>query len=173
MMKNAFYHVISMQNRPVDMCSFFHTVLFAYQKSMKDILGPGEASFIHPILEKINLIAQTQNLSLLHGDDVNEILETFLEGLLNNGSVKWVNIHQTNDGKYVFHVEGCRFSKHIIGFLNTKDTTCPFALAAMAFLQLSTGKKVHPTESEYTKTGTKTVIEFLPQQRKKTALVHV
>lgn len=89
--------------------------------------------------------------------------------------VKWVGIDEIEDGKYLFRIEGCRFLKHIHEFLNTKDTTCPFALAAMAFIQLSTGKKVLSTESEYTKTGTKTVIEFLPQQqpKKKMALVPV
>jgi hypothetical protein len=35
----------------------------------------------------------------------------------------------------------------------------------MAYLQLSTGKKVRPNNSEYTKTGTKTVIDFLPQKK--------
>jgi len=36
----------------------------------------------------------------------------------------------------------------------------------MAFLQESTGKKVRPTDSEYTKTGTKTIIKFLAPTKK-------
>jgi hypothetical protein len=175
MMKNAFYRVISMQNRPVDMCSFFHTVLFAYQKSVKDILGTGEASLIHPILDNINMVVHKENPNLVDEESSGKILENLLENLLKNGAAKWVDIDEIEDGKYLFHVEDCRFSKHIHEFLNTKDTTCPFALAAMAFIQLATGKKVRPTESEYTKTGTKTIIEFLPQQqpKKKIALAHV
>jgi hypothetical protein len=145
---------------------FFHTVLFAYQKSVKDILGTGEASLIHPILDKINMATEEQRRMLDEGEDFDKVLENFLENLLKNGIVKWVNIDETEDGKYIFHVEGCSFSKDIHKFLNTKDTTCPFALAVMAFLQSSSGKKIRPTDSEYTKTGTKTVIEFLPQKQK-------
>lgn len=152
---------------PAGMCSFFHTVLFAYQKSVKDILGSGEACLIHPILDKINMVTEKQNYALIEDENVDKLLENFLENLLKNGAAKWVNIDETEDGKYVFHVEGCSFANNIHDFLDTKDTTCPFALAVMAFLQLSTGKKVCPNDSEYTKTGTKTLIEFLPQQRKK------
>jgi hypothetical protein len=148
------------------MCKFFHTVLFAYQKSLKDILGSGEAAFVHPILEYINLVTEKENRSLIENEDASKILGNFLEDLLKKGAVKWVNMDETDDGAYVFTVEGCSFSHVIHEFLDTTDTTCPFGLAVMAYLQLSTGKKVRPTYSEYTKTGTKTVIEFLPQKKK-------
>jgi hypothetical protein len=150
--------------RTVDLCSFFHTMLFAYQKSVKDILGSGEAALIHPILDKIISVTTKQNL--VKGDNFDKAIENFLEDLLKEGVVKWVEFEEVEDGKYTFIVKGCRFSKHIHEFLNTKDTTCPLALAVMAFLQSSTGKKVRPTESEYTKTGTKTLIEFLAPTKK-------
>jgi hypothetical protein len=141
----------------IDMSGFFHTILFAYQKSVKDILGTGEASLIHPILDKIILVNSKQS---------NMTMDIFLEELMKRGAVKWVEFEEAEDGKYLFEVKGCRFSKHIHEFLNTKDTTCPLALAVMAFLQSSTGKKVRPTDSEYTKTGTKTIIEFLAPTKK-------
>ncbi len=148
------------------MSSFFHTVLFAYQKSLKDILGTGEAAFVHPILDCINRVTEKEHRHLIENEKAGKILENFLEDLLKKGIVKWVNIDKTDDGAYVFNVEGCTLSKSTHEFLDTKDTTCPFALAVMAYLQLTTGKKVRPNKSEYTKTGTKTVIEFLPHKRK-------
>lgn len=152
---------VMVNQKTVDVNSFFHTILFAYQKSVKDLLGSGEATLIQPILDKIITVTTKQNVDLLEEKHPDKILENFLEKLLKKGMVKWVEFEEVEDGKYLFHVEGCQFSKHIHGFLNTKDTTCPLALAVMAFLQVSTGKKVLPTESEYTKTGTKTLIEFL------------
>ena len=152
-----------------DMCSFFHTILFAYQKSVKDVLGSGEAVLIHPILDKIVLVTTKQNLSAAKGETFDEILENFLEDILKKGIVKWVGFEEIEDEKYLFSVKGCSYSKHIHELLNTKDTTCPLALAVMAFLQSSTGKKVRPTDSEYTKTGTKTIIEFLAPTKKKLA----
>ena len=152
---------IMVDQKSVDMCSFFHTILFAYQKSVKDLLGSGEATLIHPILDKIITVFTKQNIDLLGEGHPDKILENFLEELLKKGMAKWVEFEEVEDGKHLFRVEGCRLSKHIHGFLNTKDTTCPLALAVMAFLQASTGKKVLPTGSEYTKTGTKTIIEFL------------
>ena len=152
-------------NGSADMCDFFHALLFSYQKSVKDILGPGEAAFLHPILEKIISVTNKQNLGFPEEENPDKVLEDFLEELLKKGTVKWVELKEQRDGNYLFRVEGCRFSKHIHGFANTEDTTCPLALAVMAFLQVSTGKKVRPADSKYTKTGTKTVIEFLPKQK--------
>ncbi|MCW4014898.1 MAG: hypothetical protein NWF06_00855 [Candidatus Bathyarchaeota archaeon] len=155
-----------------DMCDFFHSLLFAYQKSVKEILGPGEAAFMPPILEKIILVTNKQNLGLPEEQNPEELLEDFLEELLKKGTAKWVELKEVGEENYLFRVEGCRFSKHIHGFADTEDTTCPLALAVMAYLQVSTGKKVRPTDSKYTKTGTRTLIEFLPQQKKKIAAVH-
>jgi len=163
-------HVFSVvevtDQKPPEMCNFFHTILFAYQKTAKDILGSGEAVLIHPILDKINLVTNKQNQVLLEEKNLEKILENSLENMLKNGAVKWVDFEYTDDGKYVFHVKGCKYSKHIHEFLNTKDTTCPLALVIMASLQLITGKKIRPTDSEYSKTGTKTVIEFLAPTKK-------
>jgi hypothetical protein len=164
--------VVMVDQKTDNMCSFFHTVLFAYQKSLKEILGSGEATFIHPILKKIILVIKKQNRDLLEEENIDKFLENFLEELLKKGTVKWIDFEEVEDGKYLFHVEGCQFAKHIHDFLNTKDTTCPLALAVMAFLQVSTGKKVLPTESEYTHTGTKTLIEFFePTKTELTATI--
>jgi hypothetical protein len=148
------------------MCDFFHTILFAYQKSVKDVLGSGEASIMHPIFDKIIAVTDKHSFDLSKEENHEKILESFVENLLKQGAVKWVDLEEVEDEKYVFHVEGCRFSTHIHKFLDTQDTTCPFALAVMALLQAVTGKKVLPTESEYTKTGTKTLIEFLTPTKK-------
>jgi hypothetical protein len=148
----------------VDMSNFFHTILFAYQKSAKDILGTGEAVLIHPIFERILCVSYKQNKELIEAEPA-KYLETFMENLLKEGIVKWLQITEDGDEKYTFHVEGCKFSKDIHHFLDTKDTTCPFALMVMAFLQVTMGKKIIPADSEYTKTGTKTPIKFLPNPK--------
>lgn len=159
--------------KSIDMEGFFHTVLFAYQKSVKDILGSGEATLIHPILDKIILVTNKYNFSSAKEENFDNIVENFLEDLLKKGVVKGVDFEEIEEEKYLLHIKGCRFSKHIHEFLNTKDTTCPLALAVMTFLQASTGKKVLPTDSEYTKTGTKTIIEFLePPKKELTTVAH-
>ena len=150
-----------MMDNCVDMSNFFHTMLFAYQKSVKDILGTGEAVLIHPIFEKILCVSYKQNRDLIEADPA-KYLETFMENLLKKGIVKGVRVTEDGDEKYTFHVEGCTFSKDIHPFLKTKDTTCPIALMVMAFLQVAMGKKIIPADSEYSKAGTKTPIRFLP-----------
>ena len=42
-------HVLRLiPSNTLDIPTFFHTILFAYQKKLKDILGPGGAIFVHP-----------------------------------------------------------------------------------------------------------------------------
>ena len=161
------------QKKPIDMSDFFHTILFAYQKTLKDILGSGEATLIHPILDKINLAVNKTDFNLIQGENLDEILENFLEELLKKGAVKWVGVKEVGDEKYLFHVEGCKFANYTHEYLNTTDTTCPFALVVMTILQSVTGKKVLPADSEYTATGTKTLIEFLTPTKKEIALAPV
>jgi SHS2 domain-containing protein len=160
------------QKAPIDISTFFHTILFAYQKTLKDILGSGEAALLHPILDRINLVENKKNLNFIQGKDLDEILENFLEELLKEGTVAWVGVEEVENEKFLFQVEGCKFASHTHDFLNTKDTTCLFALVVMAILQSVTGKKVRPTDSEFTATGTKTLIEFLSPSKKEMTLTH-
>ena len=143
------------------MGELFHSVLFAYQKTVKDILGSGEAALLHPVLDKINLATYKHSPSLLEEEYIDKILENFLEDILKSGAVKWIDIEEIENGKFILHIKGCIYSKGIHEFLNTKDTTCPLALTIMAFIQAATGRKVRPTDSEYTSNGTNTLIEFL------------
>ena len=38
--------------------AIFHTILFAYQKSVRNILGSGQAIFVHPVIETIKKIKE-------------------------------------------------------------------------------------------------------------------
>lgn len=151
------------EDQSIDIPTFFHTILFAYSKTLKEILGSGEAALIHPILDKIVLVQNKKNLNLIQGENTEEVLANFLEELLKKGTMGWVGIEDVGKEKFLFKVEGCKFAKYTHDFLDTKDTTCPFALVVMAILQSQMGKKVRPTDSEFTPTGTTTLIEFLPE----------
>ena len=156
--------VLTEEEQAIDVSAFFHTILFAYAKTLKDILGSGEAALIHPILDRIMLVQNKKHLNMFQGESVDEVLANFLEELLKNGTMGWVGVEAVGDEKFLFKVEGCKFAKYTHEFLDTKDATCPFALVVMAILQSQTGKKVRPTDSEFTPTGTKTLIEFLPEE---------
>lgn len=156
--------VLTEEEQAIDVSAFFHTILFAYAKTLKDILGSGEAALIHPILDRIMLVQNKKHLNMFQGESVDEVLAKFLEELLKNGTMGWVGVEAVGDEKILFKFEGCKFAKYTHEFLDTKDATCPFALVVMAILKSQTGKKVRPTDSEFTPTGTKTSIEFLPEE---------
>jgi hypothetical protein len=143
---------------PMDMPTFFHTILFAYQKRLKEILGSGEAIFVHPVLETISLIEKEKGLNLIQGETLDEIYENFSKQLLKTKIVEKALFEKLAPKKYVFHVEGCAFGKFSHDLLKPKDVICPFALIAMSIFQSATGKKVKITDSEFTPDGTKTLI---------------
>ena len=61
-------HVLRLiPSNTLDIPTFFHTILFAYQKKLKDILGPGGAIFVHPVLDTISLIEKEKGLNLIKG----------------------------------------------------------------------------------------------------------
>ena len=55
--------------------AFFHALLFAYQKKLVEVLGSGEAIFVHPVLDTISKIDKEKGLSTIRGNSIDEVLE--------------------------------------------------------------------------------------------------
>lgn len=144
-----------------DVPTFFHTILFAYQKKLKEILGSGEAVFVHPVLNTINLVEREKGLNLIKGETLDDVFDNFAKELEKTGFVKEVSFEKLEPQRYQFNVDGCAFAEYTHDLLNPKDVACPFALIAMAIFQSVTGKKVKPAESDFMLDGTQTVIEPL------------
>jgi hypothetical protein len=47
---------LSESDAALNVPAFFHAILFAYQKKLSEVLGSGEAIFVHPVLETISNI---------------------------------------------------------------------------------------------------------------------
>jgi phosphoribosylaminoimidazole (AIR) synthetase len=47
--------------------ALFHTILFAYQKKLNEVLSSGEAIFVHPVLATISKIDRKSGLSVIRG----------------------------------------------------------------------------------------------------------
>jgi hypothetical protein len=149
------------KNSTLDIRLFFHTVLFAYQKKMKQILGSGESVFIHPILNTINLVYEKEDLKLIDGKNLDEVFANFSKRLNETGMVKNAEFEKIDDEKFVFYIDGCAFAEHSHTLLDPKDAACPYALLAMSIFESVTGKKVKIADTVFNDTGGKTVIEAM------------
>lgn len=153
--------VMSKEKPALDIPTFFHSILFSYQKKLKEILGSGEAVFVHPVLDTFNTIERERELHLIDGESVDEVLNNFQDQLMKTGLVKKVKFEKIGPEKFLFSVDGCAFSDPCHKLLDPKDVTCTYALIAMALFQSVTGKKVKPAMSEFSSEGAKTIIESL------------
>jgi hypothetical protein len=52
------------QSYMIDVATLFHLLLFAYQKSVKELLGSGSAIFAHPTIETLNKVERKRGLNL-------------------------------------------------------------------------------------------------------------
>ncbi len=145
----------------MDIPTFFHSILFSYQKKLKEILGSGESIFVHPVLDTFNIIERERGLQLIDGESVEEVLNNFQDQLAKTGLVKKVEFKKLGPEKFLFSVDGCTFADPCHNLLNPKDVTCTYALLVMALFQSVTGKKVKPALSEFSPEGAKTIIESL------------
>ncbi len=163
--KNIFYNgcVVKLTGpqSKFDLPTFFHTILFAYQKKLKDILGSGEAVFVHPVLDTINLIERQKGLNLIKGETLDEVFNNFAKELMRTGFLKEATFKKLGNEKYMFHVGCCTFAETCHDLLKPKDVACTYALIAMAIFQSVTGKKVRNVESQFTPDGADTLIEAL------------
>jgi hypothetical protein len=140
---------------------FMHEILFAYQKSMKEILGSGSAVFLHPTLDIINRINKETRKNLTEGNDIQEVFGLLAKALLNSGIVQEFRLEKITSKEYVLHVNGCVWAPHIHEMLTPKELICPFALIVMALFQDMKKCKVKTVDSEYLESGSRTEISSI------------
>ena len=72
----------------LDIATMFHSLLFAYQKSVKELLGSGSAIFVHPTIETLNKIEKKRGLNLFQGKSLDEVYANLSNFFLKTGVVK-------------------------------------------------------------------------------------
>jgi len=145
----------------LDIGTLLHGILFAYQKSVKDILGTGSAIFVHPVLSIIKRINKRSGVNLIKGRNIDEVFENLSKLMQTTGLVKEFRFEKLSPERWILHVDGCVWAPHIHNELKPKDVTCPYALIAMSIFEDVLKGKVKVADSEYSKDGTKTRIELL------------
>ena len=145
----------------MDVATLFHSLLFAYQKSVKELLGSGSAIFVHPTIETLNKVERKKGLNLLQAKSLDEAYANLSNFFLKTGVVNGFDFKKVSPEKYVLKVDGCMWASHIHEELKPEDVTCPLALLAMAVFEKVTGRKVKVADSLYLQTGTETPIEPL------------
>ncbi len=144
-----------------DIGTLLHGILFAYQKSVKDLLGTGAAVFVHPVLNIVKRIKERAGVNLIKGSNIDEVFENLSKVMPTAGLVKEFRFEKIAPKKYILHVDGCIWAPHIHEELKPKDVTCPFAIVTMAIFEEVLKCKVKVADSEYYKNGTETLIEPL------------
>lgn len=71
-----------------DVATLFHSLLFAYQKSVKELLGSGSAIFVHPTIETLNKVESKRGLNLLQGKSLDEAYANLPNFFSKTGVVK-------------------------------------------------------------------------------------
>ncbi len=122
---------------PMDIGSLWHGILFAYQKSVKEVLGSGAAIFVHPVLDVIQRIEKKTGVNLIRGSDIDEVFENLSEIMPTSGVVRGFRFEKLGPNRYILHVEGCFYAPHIHEELKPTDVVCPYALIARALLLAS------------------------------------
>lgn len=145
----------------LDVAALFHCVLFAYQKALRDILGPTPTSdftLFHavPIIETILGKASPELASAVDADDA---LRKFAKLLVASVLVEKVEIKEEPE-RYTLVIDGCSFAEYVHDLLNPKDVTCPWGIIAMATVQRISKRSVRMSLSEFSPKGSVTPIEL-------------
>jgi hypothetical protein len=150
----------SERNGQLDVGTLFHSLLFAYQKAVRDALGSGCEAFVHPMLATLRKIDEKRGSKLLKCESLDEAFAALSGFMLKTGAVKGFSFRRKGK-EFVLRVDGCAWASHIHEELKPKDVTCPYALIAMAIFEKYTGEKPEETESKYFADGTETEIKAL------------
>lgn len=144
-----------------DVSALFHTVLFAYQKALRDAIGENATAVITwrtiPIIDGILGNASPE---LAGADDTDEALQRYADLLMASELVRKVSVERDGD-RYLLDIDGCAFAEEVHPMLSPRDVTCPWAIVAMAIAQKTGKRSVRMNLSDFGPTGAKTTIEFL------------
>lgn len=141
-----------------DPATIFHRVLFGYQKVMRDAMGHDPAQTLaHLSMPIISDLTEQISPELLTAKAPDEALDGIAD-LLNASQNITVKIEKRNPS-HVLHCEGCAYAPHVHTLLMPQDVTCPWAIFAMALFQGITKCRVKMNPSEFTSSGSKTVIQ--------------
>jgi len=150
---------------PSDVGTLLHGILFAYQKTTKDMLGTGAAIFVHPVLNIIREISKRSGVNLIKGGNIDEVFENLSNVMPTTGLVKGFRFEKLSLDTYILHIDECFWAPHIHSELKPKDVICPYALVAMSIFEEVSKRKVKVADSEYTEKGCRTRIEPLLESR--------
>lgn len=142
----------------INVPALFHSILFAYQKNLKAVLGSGEAIFVEPVLKTMEKLDKDKGINSLKGKSIDETLVNFAKDLVASQAVTKASFEKVGEVDYTFCVDGCIFANHVHDLLAPKDVVCPLALVAMSIYQSVTNVKVKLIESEFTSDGSRTLI---------------
>jgi len=149
------------QKYMMDIGTIFHNLLFAYQKSLKNVLSSGSEIFVDPTINILLKIEAEEQLKLVNTKNLEEALKNFADFLVKAKAVGDATIEKLGEDKYVFKVHDCVWGEHIHKRLEPKDVVCPYGLVAIALYKRFTGCTVNDRESTYYSNGSETVLEPL------------
>ncbi|MCP8313291.1 MAG: hypothetical protein H3Z53_02805 [archaeon] len=150
-----------------DISVLFHSVLFAHQMALRNNLGEIPSAVITtkvvPIIEGM---IEKDFPELANAENTDDALKKFIDLLRASGFVLRANIEKDGE-KYILNIDGCVFGGHVHPMLKPKDVTCPWAILAMSIIQKRSilqkinNRRVKMNLSEFSPSGSKTLIEFL------------
>src|SRR4030067_2803244 len=89
----------------------FHVLLFAYAKTVRDILATGHEILIHPTLNLLREISEKEGIELIKGKTVDEAFERFSSMVKYSALVKELQFEKLGPEKYMLHVDKCIYAK--------------------------------------------------------------
>ncbi len=126
---------------------------------MKDAVGRDPAQVLaHLTMPIISDLTKQISPELLTARLPDEALVRIAD-LLNASKNITVRIEKRNPD-HVLHCEGCAYAPNVHSILMPRDVTCPWAIFAMALFQGITKCRVRMNSSEFSSSGSKTVIEI-------------
>ena len=146
----------------LDLAALFHAIVFGYQKVLRDAVGELPTATVTSLCIPVDTqILETASPQLLSSTGVDLALQRFGNLLTASQFAKESGVESRGD-KYVITVEGCAFATHVHDMLHPTDVTCPYGIVAAAIVQKVGGRRMKPSLSQFTPTGSRT--EISPQE---------
>jgi len=102
-----------------EVANLLHSLLIAYQVTLRDILGSGRAIFVCPVLDNFTKISKATAVHVAESQSLTTALQDLSKTIKASGIVNNFHYEKLSAQEYVVHVEGCTWAPETYKKLDT------------------------------------------------------
>lgn len=144
-----------------EITSMLHSCYFGLENAHNKLTGSGHRAVIPEVAKMLpHILAVKGEVKFDENMSLDGNMQQLQDYFNNEEFFDMVKMQKLNDNKFLFQIDGCFLAKSgVHEILKPDKNSCMFAHILASLIHIKTGKTMRINSSEFTESGSKTIIE--------------